>query len=72
MINLVKEGNGIGILSELVLNATPNTLYRYAITPPVQMDIGIIANDLSDLTPVAYTLTQMVRDVCLEYESSRK
>ncbi|MBQ8161087.1 MAG: LysR family transcriptional regulator [Clostridia bacterium] len=72
VINLVKEGNGIGILSELVLNATPNTLYRYAITPPVQMDIGIIANDLSDLTPVAYTLTQMVRDVCLEYESSRK
>ena len=71
VINLVKEGNGIGILSELVLNATPNALYRHAVAPAVQMDIGIIANDLSDLTPVAYTLMQMVKEVCLEYELAR-
>ena len=71
VINLVKEGNGIGILSELVLNATPNALYRHAIAPAVQMDIGIIANDLSDLTPVAYTLMQLVKEVCLEYELTR-
>ena len=58
VINLVKEGNGTGILSELVLNATPNELFRQSVTPPVQMDIGIIANDLSDLTPVAFTLMQ--------------
>ena len=71
VINLVKEGNGTGILSELVLNATPNELFRQAVTPPVQMDIGIIANDLSDLTPVAFTLTQMVQEICQEYEKTR-
>lgn len=71
VINLVKEGNGTGILSELVLNATPNELFRQSVTPPVQMDIGIIANDLSDLTPVALTLMQMVEEVCQEYEEKR-
>lgn len=71
VINLVKEGNGTGILSELVLNATPNELFRQSVTPPVQMDIGIIANDLSDLTPVALTLMHMVEEVCQEYEEKR-
>lgn len=71
VINLVKEGNGTGILSELVLNATPNELFRQSVTPPVQMDIGIIANDLSDLTPIALTLMQMVEEVCQEYEEKR-
>lgn len=71
VINLVKEGNGTGILSELVLNATPNELFRQSVTPPVQMDIGIVANDLSDLTPIALTLMQMVEEVCQEYEEKR-
>lgn len=71
VINLVKEGNGTGILSELVLNAAPNELFRQSVTPPVQMDIGIIANDLSDLTPIALTLMQMVEEVCQEYEEKR-
>ena len=70
VINLVKEGNGTGILSELVLNATPNDLCRYVVSPPIEMDIGIVANDLSDLTPVAFTLAQMVREVCHEYKNA--
>ena len=72
VINLVKEGNGIGILSELVLNATPNSLYRHAIFPEVEMEIGIVANDLHDLTPVASTLAFMVREECEAYASENK
>lgn len=72
VINLVKEGNGIGILSELVLNATPNNLYRHTIFPEVEMEIGIIANDLNDLTPVASTLVYMVREECESYASEHK
>lgn len=72
VINLVKEGNGIGILSELVLNATPNSLYRHTIFPEVEMEIGIIANDLSDLTPVASTLAYMAREECEAYASEHK
>ena len=72
VINLVNQGNGIGILSELVLNATPNSLYRHTIFPEVEMEIGIIANDLSDLTPVASALAYMVREECELYASEHK
>ena len=61
----------IGILSELVLNATPNSLYRHTISPEVEMEIGIIANDLSDLTPVASALAHMVREKCESYASGQ-
>ena len=61
----------IGILSELVLNATPNSLFRHTISPEVEMEIGIIANDLSDLTPVASALAHMVREVCESYASGQ-
>ncbi len=72
VINLVKEGNGIGIISELVLDATPNDLFRHPVNPAVEMEIGIVSNDLNDLTPVASTLLHMVKDVCREYSSSQK
>lgn len=69
VINLVNENNGIGILSELVLNATPNSLKRHPVEPSVQMDIGLIANDLSDLTPVATALMRMIQDTCIQYKN---
>ncbi len=70
VVNLVKEGNGIGIISELVLNATPNELFRHAITPAVEIDVGIAANDLSDLTPVACVLSELIREECARYLKS--
>lgn len=35
------------------------------------MEIGIIANDLSDLTPVASALAHMVREKCESYASGQ-
>lgn len=67
VINLVKDGNGIGIISEFVLNATTNELYRHSVKPEVSIEIGIVANDLTDMTPVASALLVMVEEACKEY-----
>lgn len=72
VINLVNVGNGIGILSELVLDATPNNLFRHTISPAVEMDVGVIAVDLDDLTPVATTLLYMVKEACAEYTEQKQ
>lgn len=67
VINFVEQKNGIGIISEFVLNATPNSLIRLPITPCVEMDLGLIAYDLNDLTPVATALINMVKEECHNY-----
>ena len=69
VINFVEQKNGIGIISEFVLNATPNSLMRLPITPSIEMDFGLIANDLDNLTPVATALINMVKDECHNYSS---
>lgn len=60
VIKLVEKGNGIGIISELVLSATPNSLLKYPIKPAIDIDIGLVANSLNDLTTVAMELKQMI------------
>lgn len=72
VIKLVEQGNGIGILSELVLDSTPNNLYRHIIFPKVEMEIGIIANDLNDLSPAASIFVKMVREESKSYKSGKK
>ncbi|MBQ9327237.1 MAG: LysR family transcriptional regulator [Solobacterium sp.] len=70
VINLVNQGNGVGVISELVLNATPNNLVRHEVIPPVELEIGLVANDLNDLTPVASKLLETTLEVCKEYAVS--
>lgn len=72
VVSLVEQGNGIGIISELTLNAIQNNLYRHIITPPVELEIGIIAIDLNDLTIVANKMLNIVKEVCQDYVSSTK
>lgn len=69
VISLVQEGNGIGILSELVLNSTPNSLHRHLVHPPVDVEVGIVANDLNDMTPVAILFLSMIREECKAYQT---
>ena len=64
VIHFVQQENGIGVISEFVLEATPNTLKRFQISPEIRMDIGIVANDLKDLPPVAAELVHMIRAQC--------
>lgn len=60
VIRLAECRNGIGILSELVLDHTPNQLHRYPITPSITIDIGLAANHLDDLPPVTAELKRMI------------
>ena len=60
VISLVENNNGIGILSQLVLDNTPNQLYRLPIIPKIEIKDAIIANSLDDLTPVAMEMKRMI------------
>lgn len=60
VISLVDKGNGIGIISKLALSLTPNQLISIPVHPPIKIDIGLVANSLKDLTPVASELKRMI------------
>lgn len=62
VLSLVENRNGIGVISELVLDHSPNSLYRYPIEPTIEYGIGLVANDLNDLTPTASKLKKMILD----------
>ena len=67
VISLVREGNGIGIISELVLDSIPNGLYRNALKPPVETKVGLIALDMQDMAPAATALMSMIKEECNNY-----
>ncbi len=60
VIALAEEKNGIGIVSNLLAEITPNDLHRYPINPEIHSEIGIIAHNIDDLTPVALELKRMI------------
>lgn len=60
VISLVDKGNGIGIISKLALSLIPNQLTSIPVHPPINIDIGLVANSLKDLTPVASELKRMI------------
>ena len=45
---------------------TPNKLSRCAIEPTIEIPIGLAANDLHDLTPVALELKRMIANYVSE------
>lgn len=67
VIHLVSQKNGIGIISEFTLDATPNSLKKLPLIPQVEIEIGLIATDLNDLTPVASALANMIKEECNDY-----
>lgn len=72
VIHLVSQRNGIGLISEFTLDATPNSLKKIPIDPKIEIDIGLIANDLNDLTPVANALMHMIKEECADYIQQHK
>lgn len=63
VISLADTKNGIGIISELVVNHTKHHLIRYPIKPDILINVGLAANDLKDLPPAALALKQMIIEV---------
>ena len=63
IVNMVQEGNGIGVISEFTLNAIPNDLIRCPVEPDVPVEIALVAPSLKDLTPVAAEFVRLIKAV---------
>lgn len=60
-IHMVKDGIGVGIISEYTLETLAPDCPKYLVNPQIAFDIGLFANNLNDLTPAA---TELVRMIC--------
>lgn len=61
-IKLVEEGNGVGIISKLVLNATGGNVNICKVLPSIKTQLGLAAYDLSNLTPLAFEFVRIIRE----------
>ena len=59
-INMVLDGIGIGILSEYTMDTLASGYQKYPVTPEIAFDIGIVANNLDELTPVSQEFINMI------------
>ena len=59
-INMVEEGNGTGVISELMLSTIPNQLVRGPIQPKMEIEISLIAHSFSELGMAAKEMADMV------------
>lgn len=59
-INMIAEGNGSGIISELMLSTIPNELVRGSVLPDIEMEISLIAHDFDDLSTAAKEMATMI------------
>ncbi|HIR91822.1 MAG TPA: LysR family transcriptional regulator [Candidatus Egerieimonas intestinavium] len=59
-INMVLDGNGIGILSEYTMDTLVAGHRKYPVKPEIAFDIGIFARDLEDLTPAALEFVHLI------------
>lgn len=64
-VNLVAEGNGIGVISKLVLSTIGRHMNFCRVEPSIKMQIGIAAHDLKNLPPIAAEFVKFVKEVIL-------
>ena len=62
-VKFVEAGNGVGIMSKLVLSATGGRVKICPVKPSIKMQLGLAAHDLKDLTPVAAEFVKIVKEV---------
>lgn len=59
-INMIANGNGRGIISELMLSTIPNELVRGQVLPEMEMEISLIAHDFNELPSAAKEMMGMI------------
>ena len=59
-LNMVAQGNGIGVLSELMLSSIPNSLLIGKVKPGIEVEISLIAHDFNELSPAAEKMVDMI------------
>ena len=66
VVRMVEEGNGMGLISQFTLSSVSHKLRICPVVPAMDTEIGIIAQGLDDLTPVAQEFVRMIRELCTE------
>lgn len=59
-INLIKNGNGCGVGSELMFSTIPNDLVKGTINPKIEMEISLIVHDFKNLSAAAKEMVNMI------------
>ena len=59
-INMVEEGNGTGVISELMLSTIPNALVRGRVLPSMEIEISLITHSFDDLSAAAKEMANMI------------
>lgn len=59
-INMIENGNGNGIISELMLSSIPNQLVRGTVSPKMEMEISLITHDFDELSTAAKEMANMI------------
>lgn len=64
-IRLVTDGNGVGVISKLVLSATGERVKTCPVEPAIKMQIGLAAHNLKELSPPAAEFVRILKEVTL-------
>ena len=60
-INMIEEGNGTGVISELMLSTIPNELVRGSVSPKMdKIEISLITHSFDDLSTAAKEMADMI------------
>ena len=59
-INMIENGNGVGIISDLMLSTIPNSLVRGEVIPKMEIEISLVANDFDEIPPAAKEMSEMI------------
>ena len=63
VINRRAEDDGVGLISRFTLSPIPHRLRICPVIPAIGTQIGLIACELDDLTPVAGEFARMIREI---------
>ena len=60
-INLIEEGNGVGVISELMLSTIPNQLVRGCVVPKMDaIEISLVTQHFNELSTAAKEMSEMI------------
>ena len=61
LVKLVEEGNGVGVISKLVLSTMSARVKICPVEPSIKTQLGLAAHDLKNLSPIAAEFVKMIR-----------
>ncbi len=64
-VKLVEEGNGVGVISKLVLTTVGGRVTICNVKPSIKMQLGLAAQDLKNLSPLAAEFVRTIKEVNL-------